>query len=50
MIELIEAKDLKDLYSAWQKIDERTKIHTQQIHELMRKIKEWEQQNKEKTT
>ncbi len=39
MIELIEAKDIKEIFSIWQKIDERTKIHTIQIHALMKEIK-----------
>ena len=40
MITLITDKDIQDLYSLIQKIDERTKRQTEQIKELQRQIKE----------
>jgi len=46
MIKLTEIEDIEDLWKAWDKINERTKNHTIQIHELQKALK---QLNKELT-
>ena len=46
MIQLIEVKDIEDLWKAWDKINERTKIHTKQIHELQKALKQLNQGGK----
>ena len=40
VINLIETKDVQDIYSIWEKINDRTKIHTTQIKQLQREVKE----------
>ena len=40
MIQLVTGNDLKDIFSDIEKINDRTKIHTKQIQELKREIKE----------
>ncbi len=40
MIELVTAKELNDMWTKVQELIERTKRHTEQIHELQKEIKE----------
>ena len=42
MITLLEAKDVERLFTKLEEVNDRTKVHTKQIHELMKKIKELE--------
>ena len=46
MIQLVTIEDVKDLFSAWEKINDRTKIHTTQIRELQREVKELKKNQK----
>ena len=39
MIEIVEAKDVKYLFSRLEEINERTKKHTKQIKELEKSLK-----------
>ena len=40
MIELIELEDMKHIFLDYDKLNERTKIHTKQIQELQRELRE----------
>jgi len=42
MIKLIIEEDIKDLFSVWDKINERTKKHTLDIKALEKRVKELE--------
>ena len=46
MIELVTSKELLDMWTKVQEVMDRTKRHTEQIHELQKKIKEMEKNDK----